>query len=57
MNHDKKTVTYYENLHHALDRLLAEYIEDTGKSVEQSSIMELVIWSHHQIEKEKLVHE
>lgn len=54
---DIKSVTYYEQLHHSLDRLLAEYIENTGESVGQSSIMDLITWSSHQVIKEKLHNE
>lgn len=39
----------HEELHRALDELLADFIDHTGKLPSTATVMELVQWSHTQL--------
>jgi hypothetical protein len=41
------------DLHQALDLLLARYINDTGKLLGETTIFDLMKWSHEQVLKEE----
>lgn len=41
-------------LHKKLDELVADFIEQTGKSLNESSIMELIEWSYRQAQSPSL---
>ena len=41
-------IKIHKTLHNSLDQLVADFISHTGKSLEETSIMELIKWSHQQ---------
>ena len=43
-------ITRHKELHQKLDELIADYVTCTGKSLSDSSIMDLLIWSYKQID-------
>jgi len=47
MTHEQH-IQRHKELHKALDELSADYMNQTGKLMSQSSVMDLVEWSHQQ---------
>ncbi len=47
MDKQKHKIRHIE-LHKKLDELLADYIEHTGKLLSESTIMDVMKWSHEQ---------
>jgi len=47
----EKHIKRHKELHESLDELLADFITHTGKRPSQTSIFELLQWSHKQTEE------
>jgi len=45
---EQEHIERHEELHRMLDELIADFIQHTGKLPSQTSILELMEWSHRQ---------